>query len=183
MVCLWCEEKEIDDSTPYGLCDTCLDDHVYCAVCDEMLHIDEALYRHRHVFYDQENCEWLGTGGDCTEHRLDDIKESFFEVLTKTQLSHELEVTIKKQQMGFNAIHFSGDCLGYTGVWCWLYADEDQEHGTNYGDRFTDNLDHELEEKMGFGVLWLISLDNEHTRSYNELTLQWIAEWEKRYKK
>lgn len=164
--------KETEDVID-GLCEDCEQEMVYCSVCDEHLDEDEACFRHRHVFYDDGL--WLGTGGEDTEDRLPQIKASFLALLKKTGMAIPLRDTIRRNEMGFETIHFHGSMLGSPGLWCYLRAD-DSKHGRDYGDALPARMTSEEEESLAYGVQWLIGLDNDKTPAANEMTLAWIDE-------
>lgn len=173
-----CKDCGSKEEVINGLCYACeTDNHAYCNICEEFINIDDALYRHRHIF--EIGDAWLGSGGvDMDERYEQKIKQALFAVLDKTGIAVPLARTIQHGQMGFEAIHFYGDSFGYYGVDCYL-EDEEGKILHDCGKTFTEDITDEQESVMAYGVRWLISLDNK-TKDANELTLKWIGEWQKR---
>lgn len=168
-----------------GICSDCEENYVYCTVCQEHLDDDYAYYKHRHLW--QNECgEWIGPGGpNMTDYYREEIRQSFFAVLKKTGIAEALARTIRNGRMGFAAIHLSGSIFGYDSVWCGLDGEPSRDTLSGYalfvcGDRFTENLTDEQEEAMGYGVHWLIGLDNDKTPEANALTLLWIGDWSRK---
>lgn len=180
--CDYCGEDVDDDDIIDGLCEDC--DSVWCTVCKQSMH-EDSTDRHRHLFYDDDNGQWLGVGGpDMTDHHYELFKHSLFAVLDKTGLARHLALTIERGEMGFDRFHFQGTTMGYTSIWCSLRNADviDPYDGKPdllfCGERFTDGLTDELEEEMAYGVNWLIGLENnEETPEANQRTLGWINEY------
>jgi hypothetical protein len=169
-----------------GLCYTCeVEKYVYCNVCEELIKLDNALYRHRHVF--EIDNAWLGSGGvDMDERYEDEIKQALFFVLDKIPtMASLLAHTIKSGKMGFDAIHLCiGIVLGPVMVFCYL-TDSDgnlcclTDAMNTVAHNVVENEDDEQIKHFEYAVRWLISLDNA-TKEANKMTLKWIEEWQKR---
>jgi hypothetical protein len=167
--CTYCEEPKEDVID--GLCEDCERCFVFCSVCREKIHEDNALYRHRHLHRIEGG--WIGTGGADTPEYLNEIQASVCAILNKVpDIARPLADTIRRGEMGFDTMHFFGTTFGYSGLWLWLRAD-DEEGGQSYGDQIMDGLDDTEEDAMSFGINWLIGLDSQ-TDEANKMTLEWI---------
>lgn len=159
-----CEEcgESLEDN---GFCSDC-DELVWCTVCKTWLHDDEALYDHRHIFWDTEYGLWLGAGGDDMTDRIRDahIKKSFFAVLRKTGLAEPLRRALQANKIA----------LQYWPNGIYLCLPDESGHACDYGECFPYFEDTEIT----LGVGWLGSLYDDETEEANALTLQWIAEFE-----
>lgn len=173
-----CKDCGSKEEVINGLCYTCeVENYTHCTVCKKHISIDDALFHHRHIFESQHS-EWIGSGGvDMCKSYEQDIKASLFFVLDKTGIAAPLVRTVQHGKMGFEAIHLYGDTFGYHGIDC-LLEDEDGKLLYDCGEKFTEDLTEEQEDAMAYGIQWLISLDDE-TKDANEMTLKWIAEWQK----
>lgn len=153
-------------------------DVIYCQVCEEWMPEDDA-YGHRHLWYDDFRCLWIGPGGELDAEIKEEIKQSFFVVLDKTRIARPLAFALARDEMGFDRFHFQGTTFGYDSVWCSL-PDPDLPgvQYVSYGERFTEGLTDAEESKMSAGVQWLLALDGTDTADANELTVEWIKAWE-----
>lgn len=167
-----------------GFCEECEKDYTYCTICKKMIHEDDAM-RHRHMWLTDGGL-WIGVGGpNMNERHQEKIKESLFALLTLTGIAEALDLTIQRNQMGYEAIHFQGSIFGYDSVWCALLDPKrpDKRFRSGYdilfcGDRFTPHpVDPDQVEEITPAVLWLIGLDNRRTKPANQLTRDWIAAW------
>lgn len=180
-----CRDCGTTEEVANGLCYTCeVENHVYCNVCEKFIIIDEARYRHRHVFT-SEHDEWIGSGGvDMNERYEQEIKEALFFVLDNIPaMTVPLAHSIQQGKMDFDAIHLYGPAIfGPVMVWCSLT--DGNGHLCFFTDDFNaithevvSNDDEEHQKALEYCVRWLISLDNE-TKDANEMTLHWIEEWQ-----
>lgn len=151
---------------------------IYCSVCEEWMPEEEG-YGHRHFWYDDDSCTWVGPGGELDDVIKAEIKQSFFVVLDKTRIARPLAFALARDEMGFDRFHFEGTTFGYHSVWCSL-PDPDLPgvQYQSYGERFTAGLTNEQEAAMSAGVQWLLALDGTDTADANELTAEWIKQWE-----
>jgi hypothetical protein len=172
-----CEECGSADEVTDGLCYSCYGDrYVWCGICQQDIDIEDALYRHRHIFPDPDDGSlWIGPGGqDMTPEREEDIKRSFFAVLDKAPaLAPMLRCTLRH---GAISLQFYGTIFGAEGVWCPVVNDEGR-YGGDWGHLLTEHLIDDEEEAMSLGVRWLASLYKSETAEANETTAAWISAW------
>lgn len=175
-ICRDCGEES--DELVASLCPECLANYAFCTICQEWVEWGEARFDHRHLYlYDSQNGIWVGSGGIHTESYHKELRAALFAILDRISIIAEpLANTISAGAMGYTAFHFEGPQPGRSHLWCYL-------DGKHYGDRF-NRLDEETAgseeaDLLGLGVRWLLSLDGEDTREANQLTLDWIAAWQK----
>lgn len=168
--CEHCDELRDDvlESGGVKVCADC-DETEYCNVCDEQMWPDDFC---RHIFK-AEGCVY-GCGSGKTEYKYH--KESFFAVLDKTKLSHEIKTALLHGKI---ETQYGGPIIGRGWYEFELSPDGQRETTTAYGDRFTDDLDGDEEYRMTVGVGWLDSLAcADRPQAAVDVTVQWIEEWE-----
>ncbi len=180
------EDSEIVD----GLCARCESDYVWCNVCQELIDDETAMYRHRHLYWDDALGDWRGIGTDMSERNYQEVCESvsFLCDLIGGTFVTNLTYTIQAMQMGFDSIHFSGSMLGYSSVDISLHTPPPHKH--RWGslwffyitngviDQWNEYCDRDdLEEALTPAIQWLIGLDNEKTEAQNQRTLGWLNAW------
>lgn len=167
-----------DDDVIDGLCESCEEKYdMHCWICKEWYRVSD-FNACRHVFLN-ESCEAAGAGSDYN-YANEACKESFFAVLKKTRLAHELRNALVSKRYW---LQFYGSIFGHDGLHCKL-------DGVDYGDRFTLNLTEKERETLSDGVLWLMSLwSGVHiytsapnwpegaTPDADNMTIEWIDEY------